>query len=83
QLPLPPAGSDEIKNMVTHSDVGVLKAQMVDMKGTNARSGKAARMVAVMFSKGGQSSFYKMMGDDAVVEKEKENLVKLVKEAHQ
>lgn len=83
QLSLPPASSDQIKAQVTQFEVGSEKANLVDLKGTNARTGKEARMVGVMLMTNGQTWVYKLMGDEAVVEKEKENLVKLVKEAHQ
>jgi hypothetical protein len=80
QLSLAPAGPDEVKSLVTEVDAGGATASMVDMKGVNARSGKEARMVAAMVMRNGETWVFKLMGDDAVVEKEKANLVKLAKE---
>ena len=57
---------------------GKKNAYMVDLKGTNARSGKPARMVALGVPRGGETWFYKLIGDEALVAKEKDTFLKFV-----
>lgn len=82
QLGLGPASESEIQQSVTYFDVSGRKAYVADLKGTNVRTGKAARMIAVGVPAGGQTWFYKLMGDEALVGKEKDALVKFITAAH-
>lgn len=56
-------------------------ATVVDFSGVSARTGQPARLVGVMQSVGGQTWFYKLMGDAAVVAAQKDALLKLVQSA--
>jgi hypothetical protein len=55
---------------------------LVDIKGTNKRTGKAARMVAVGVPYEGQTWFFKLLGDEALVEKEKDTFIRFIVSAY-
>jgi len=74
QLGLPPIG--EI--LAAPIDVANGKAQLVDMSGTDARTGQPTRLVGVMVPQNGQTWFYKLMGDAKVVESQKDAFTKFV-----
>jgi hypothetical protein len=79
QLGLPPIESDEVSKQSTTVDVeGGGRATLVDFKGTDAKTGKPARLVAAIVPQGDQTWFYKLTGDDAVVGREKEAFTKFV-----
>lgn len=77
---LPDAEAQKSAEMVEID--GKKNAYMVDLKGTNARTGKAARMVALGVPRGGETWFYKLIGDDALVAKEKDTFLKFVVSAY-
>ena len=54
------------------------KASLVDMSGTDARTGQPTRLVGVMVSQSGQTWFYKLMGDARVVEGQKNAFTQFV-----
>ncbi len=56
-------------------------ASVVDFSGTNAKTGQPARLVAAAVPHGGQTWFYKLMGDDAIVAAQKEIFLKFVQSA--
>ena len=74
QLGLPPI----VEILTTPVDVTNGKAQLVDMSGTDARTGQPARLVGIAVSQSGQTWFYKLMGDAKVVEAQKEVFTKFV-----
>lgn len=83
QLGLSPAAEAELQKSITTLEIGGGKgAYLADIKGTNVRTSKPARMIAIGVPAGGQTWFYKLMGDEAVVEKEKDALLKFVTSAH-
>ena len=53
----------------------------VDLSGTDARSGQPARLVGAMVPQAGQAWFYKLMGNPAVVQAQKDALTKFVQSA--
>jgi len=77
QLGLPPA--DDFS--ATQLEVNGGKGQQVDLEGTNPQTGKPAKLVAVMASQGGQTWFYKLMGDAAVVDAQKNAFIKFAQGA--
>jgi hypothetical protein len=82
QLGLPQIPPDEARKSVEMIEVGGKKeAYMVDLKGTNVRTGKEARMVAVGVPFQGDTWFFKLVGDDALVGKEKTKFLEFVKNA--
>jgi hypothetical protein len=83
QLGLPELGENEAAKSAEMVEVnGKKNAYMVDLKGMNARTGKQARMVALGVPRGGDTWFYKLIGDDAVVAKEKDAFLKFVVSAY-
>lgn len=78
QMGLPKIEEGDFAKETQSLDVLGGKATLVDLKGTDAKSGKAARLVAVMVPHGDSTWFYKLLGDDSAVAAEKENFVKFV-----
>lgn len=77
QLGLPP-----IMDIATTSfDVPGGKATVVDFSGTNARTGKPARLIGAIVPHGAQTWFYKLMGDPDVVAAQKDALTRFVQSA--
>ena len=74
QLGLPPI----VEILTTPIDVTNGKAQLVDMSGTDARTGQPARLVGIAVSQSGQTWFYKLMGNAKVVESQKDAFTKFV-----
>jgi hypothetical protein len=71
QLGLAPLSDDDASKSVTVIDVEGGKASLVDMSGTDVRTGQPTRLVGVIVSQPGQTWFYKLMGDTKVVESQK------------
>ena len=72
----------DLGTATTAVDVGGTPGILVDFSGTNARTGKAARMAGLIVPRGGNTWFYKLMGDDAVVAAEKSKLIEFARDAH-
>lgn len=82
QLGLNPGSAEEARKSAEMLEIdGKKDAYMVDLSGTNVRSGKTARMISVGVPYQGETWFFKLMGDDAVVAKEKDKFVQFVKSA--
>jgi hypothetical protein len=64
--------------LTTPIDVANGKAQLVDMSGTDARTGQPTRLVGAIVPQSGQTWFYKLMGDAKVVESQKDAFTKFV-----
>jgi hypothetical protein len=74
QLGLPPI----VEILTTPIDVTNGKAQLVDMSGTDARTGQPTRLVGVIVPQSGQTWFYKLMGDAKVIESQKNVFIQFV-----
>ena len=57
--------------------VPAVKATLVDFTGTDARTGKPARLVGVVLPLNGQTWFYKLMGDPDVVAQQKDAFIEI------
>ena len=57
------------------------KATVVDYSGTDARTGKPARLVGIIVPQNGQTWFYKLMGDPDIVAQQKDVFTKFVQSA--
>jgi hypothetical protein len=57
------------------------KATLVDVSGTNPRTGKKARLIGAIVPRGGQTWFFKLVGDLPVAEQEKAAFIKFVQSA--
>ncbi len=78
QLSLEPIVQTELSKATTSIDVLGGKATLVELTGTDAKTGKPARMIAAMVPRKDQMWFYKMMGDPATVTGQKEAFSKFV-----
>lgn len=81
QLGLPTWDDAALEKNVTTFDAVGAKATLVDFQGTDARTGKAARLIGVIVPAAGQTWFYKMMGDEQLADREKPALIKMVASA--
>jgi hypothetical protein len=80
QLGQPPVTDDDIAKLPT-IDASGTKATLVDISGTDARSNKPARLVGVIVPLGGQTWFYKLMGDADVVAQQHDALIQFIQSA--
>jgi hypothetical protein len=78
QLGLPP-----VTEILTSSiDVAGGKAQVVDFTGTDSKTGKPARLVGAVVPQNAQTWFYKLMGDEQIVEQQKDAFTKFIQSAN-
>jgi hypothetical protein len=83
QLQLAPLSESEALASVQMIEVdGKKDTYLVDLKGTSMRSGQPARMLAVGVPRAGETWFYKLMGDEATVGKEKDTFLKFILSAY-
>ena len=82
QLGLGPVTEAQLSGLVSQIEVDAENAPLVDLKGTNARTGQPARMLAVAVPQHGETWFYKMMGEESVVEKERQTFISFVQSAY-
>jgi len=80
QLGQPPITDDDAAKLPT-MDVSGAKAVIADFNGTDARAGKAARLIGVVLPLNGQTWFYKLMGDPELVGRQKDALIKFIQSA--
>lgn len=83
QIGLKPVAEAELASITKIIDVAGAKATFMDASGTDAKTGKPARLAAIMAPQGGNTWFYKLLGDGPVVERELTNLVNLAQSARQ
>jgi hypothetical protein len=81
QLGLAQVSEAEVNKLVTQVDTGGGKAMLVDMTGTDARSGQKARLVGAIVPQANGTWFYKLMGNEEVVAAQKDAFVKFVQTA--
>ncbi len=83
QLGLPSLDQAEAEKSAEMVEIdGKKNAYMVDLQGTNVRTSQPARMVALGVPRGGETWFYKLIGQDSVVGKEKDAFLKFVVSAY-
>lgn len=78
QLGLNPLSQSDVDKQVTSVDIDGGKAMLVDMTGTDARSGAKARVIAAIVPSTQQTWFYKLMGPVQLVEQHKDAFTKFV-----
>lgn len=81
QLGLGELSEADLGKLITSVDVSGGKASFVDMSGTDARSGQKARLIGAILPQGNDTWFYKLMGNDQIVEREKEAFSNFIKTA--
>ncbi len=80
QLGQPALSEDDAAKLPSIDATGA-KAVVADFTGTDARSGKAARLIGVVLPFNGQTWFYKLMGDSDLVGQQKDALIRFVQSA--
>jgi hypothetical protein len=75
---LAPLSDDDVNKLVTAVSVTGGKASLVDMSGTDVRTGQPTRLVGVVVSQSDRTWFYKLMGDANVVESQKATFTQFV-----
>jgi hypothetical protein len=80
QLGLAPATEADLANLPT-IDASGGKATLIEFSGTDGRTGKPAQLIGLVLPLGGQTWFYKLMGDADIVAQQKDALVKFVQSA--
>jgi hypothetical protein len=78
QLGLNQLSQAEVDKLVTSVDIDGGKAMLVDMSGTDMKSGAKTRLVGAIVPKGQQTWFYKLMGPATLVEQQKDVFAKFV-----
>ena len=81
QLKLEPVQDGALEKMTASLDLPGGKAILVDMSGQNPTNGQPSRIIGAILSKGEQTWFYKLMGEEQLAEREKETFIKFVQTA--
>jgi len=81
QLGLSPLPEGEMDQSVKTVDLEGGKAMFVDMTGSDARSGQRARLVGAILPRGDDTWFFKLMGNEQVVGREKDAFDRFVRSA--
>ena len=82
QLGLPPiAQEDDFSKMVDSVVVPGGQGELVDMTGTNSKTGQPSRLIGVVLPQAGQTWFYKLMGDPKLVAAQKDAFIKFIQSA--
>ena len=77
QLGLAPAAAADLASLAT-MDVPGGKATLIDISGTDGRTGKPTRLIGVVLPLGCQTWFYKLMGDESIVAQQKDAFTKFI-----
>ena len=81
QISLPPMPEGDVEKDVKQLDSVPGKLMLVDLTGTDAKTSQPARLVGIIAPQAGQTWFYKLMGDAAVVAAQKDTLIQFAKSA--
>lgn len=79
QIGLDAVAEGGLDKLVTPLDVAGGQGSLVDMSGTDFRTGQPTRLVGVIVPMNGETWFYKLMGDAGVVESQKAAFIQFVK----
>jgi hypothetical protein len=81
QLGLSQQSQADVHKLVTSIDIEGGKAMLVDMSGTDMKSGAKTRLIGAIVPKGQQTWFYKLMGPAPLVEQQKDAFTKFIQSA--
>jgi len=81
QLGLAPLADAELNASLSSIDTAGGKASLVELSGKDARTGQNSRLVGAILPQGGRTWFYKLMGNEQVVESQKTAFTKFVQTA--
>jgi hypothetical protein len=78
QLGLAPVVEADLAKEVQPFEVPGSKAMRAEISGTDPKTGQKTGLLAVIVPQAGQTWFYKLMGNEQVVQREKEAFTKFV-----
>ncbi len=81
QLGLDPVEETDLPKLVSPLNASGAQGSVVDFTGTDAKTGKSARLVGVVLPLGGQTWFYKLMGDPGIVAQQKDAFTQFIQSA--
>ena len=81
QLGLAPVTEADLAKQVQPLDGAASKAMLAEMTGTDPKTGQKARLLAAIVPQPQQTWFYKLVGNEQIVEREKEAFAKFVQSA--
>jgi hypothetical protein len=81
QLGLSPMTEEDFSKTAQTIEVAGNKGTLVDMTGTDSKTGKKARLIGIIVPQASNTWFYKLMGDPQVVEQQKETFTKFIQTA--
>jgi hypothetical protein len=81
QLGMSPLAADEIEKHVQPLAVPAGKAMLIEMSGRDSATGQNARLVAAVVQQSDNTWYYKLMGDEKLVDREKQAFIDFVKSA--
>ena len=81
QLGLRPLTEAELQKQMQPLELPSGKAMLIDMSGTDASTSQKARLVGVIVPQAERTWYYKLMGNEELVAREKDGFVKFVKSA--
>lgn len=81
QIGLNSVTAAEAEKMTTSLDASAGKATLVDLSGQDSKSGRKTRLLGIIIPQAGRTWFYKLLGDDSVVEQEKAAFLKFAQTA--
>jgi hypothetical protein len=81
QLGLAEESESQINQRAKTIPVSSGQAKLIELSGTDVRSGQPAKLVGVMISQPGQTWFYKLMGDAKLVSAQQETFIQFVQSA--
>jgi hypothetical protein len=82
QLGLSPVAENDLPQMAQSLDVPGGHATLVDLTGTDLKTGTLTRLVGVIVPQNGQTWFYKLMGDESIVAQQKDTFTKFIQSAN-
>ena len=81
QLGLAPMSEEDFSKAAQSIDVAGAKGTLVEMDGTDAKTGKKARLVGIIVPGTSDTWFYKLMGDPQIVSDQKDAFTKFIQTA--
>ncbi len=81
QLGLQPLPPGDVEKQVKPLELPAGKAMLIEMSGTDARTGQKLRLVGAIVGNGDRTWFYKLMGDEAAVLRQNDAFVQFVRTA--
>ena len=81
QLGLQPLAQTELEKQVQSLELNSGKAMLIDMSGTDAKTGQKSQVVGAIVPQANRTWFYKLMGNEQTVAQQKEAFIKFVQTA--